>query len=67
MLPLVPIYFLTPAVLSGRVWRAAKAIGHVILTSRKNGLRRGYGQTLSLECHPKAPYRDAFHWPIRSR
>lgn len=35
-----PIGFLIPADLGDKVWRAAKAIGHVIFTSRKTSLRR---------------------------
>lgn len=58
---------LTPTVVGDRVWGAAKAIGHVVLTSRKTCLRRGSGQTLSLERLSGASPRDARRWPIRSR
>lgn len=63
--PSAPIDFLAPTDLSNRVWWAAKAIDHLILTSGKTGLRRRRCQTLSLERHPDVPPRDGLRWPIR--
>lgn len=44
-----PTGFQTPAALDDRVWRVTKAIGHIILMSRKTSLRQERRQTLSLE------------------